>query len=261
MEIIQSDREKGRTFINKLSVGERQLAAAIRMYFLNEDPLAIHTVSSAAHNVLADLLKDRGKDASIHGIVYGLLRAARGLNEGEITENDIRAWGDGALDVVKEYSALFDLDPEFDIDQVLTQAPPSFARAYWEDKRRSYNFLKHADRDAKGLLDEATINNEDTILQAIVCSQHLKVKLTAGKYFFFCAMIALGKLKGNPDRPFDLELLMSGMSAEEIMALGRANLCHATFSGDDKYRESGSRKMGENATQIEGKDVQFFDPD
>lgn len=105
MEIIKSDREKGRTFINKLSVGERQLAAAIRMYFLNEDPLAIHTVSSAAHNVLADLLKDRDKDASIHGIVYGLLRAARDLKEGEITEDDIRAWGDDALDVVKEYSS------------------------------------------------------------------------------------------------------------------------------------------------------------
>lgn len=260
MEIIKSDREKGRTFINKLSVGERQLAAAIRMYFLSEDRLAIHTVSSAAHNVLADLLKDRGKDASVHGNVYGLLRAARDLHEGEITEDDIRAWGDGALELVKEYRSLFDDDPQFDIDEILSRAPPSVSRAYWDDKRRAYNYLKHADRDAKELLDEATINNDDTILLAITCSQQLRMKLTAEKYFFFCAMIALGKIKGSADKPFDLELLMSGMSAEEIMALGRANLCHATFLGDDKYRESGARKMAENAKQIEGKNVQFFDP-
>ena len=79
MEIVKNEREKGRKYINKLSVGERQLAAAIKMYFLEMDPLAIHTVSSAAHNILADLMKDRRKDASIHSFVVGLFSAARDL--------------------------------------------------------------------------------------------------------------------------------------------------------------------------------------
>jgi hypothetical protein len=258
MEVIKSEREKGRNFINKLSVGERQLAAAIRMYFLELDPLAIHTVSAAAHNLLADLLKDRGRDASVHGIIHGLLRAAKDLHEGVITEDHIRGWGDGALELVQQYCHLFEADEGFDIDEISSSAPTEFAKAYWSDRRRSYNYLKHADRDAKALLDEASINNEDTILQAIICSQHLNMKHTAEKHFFYCAMIALEKIKGNGSKPFDLELMMSGLTKEEIMALGRGNLCHARYPDDEDYKESSSQKMLENCRSLEGKDVQFF---
>ena len=97
MTLIENEKEAGKSYINKLAAAERQLAAAIQMYFLCLDPVAIHTVSSAAHTILANLLEHRGKDASIHGVVYGFLRAARDLNEGKITEDEIREWGDGAL--------------------------------------------------------------------------------------------------------------------------------------------------------------------
>lgn len=258
MEVIKNEQEKGRTFINKLLAGERQLAAAIRMYFLELDPLAIHIVSSAAHNVLSDLLSDRGKDASIHGIVYGLLRAAKDLHEGVINETEVRAWGDGALELVKQYCALLEVNPEIDIDQISSAAPHEFARAYWSDRRRSYNYLKHADRDASGFLDEATINNEDTIIQAITCSQHLNTKHTEEKHFFYCAMIALGKLPGGGEKPFELEFLMSGFSKDEIMALGRKNLCNASFQNDDNLIECADRKVRENFKHLEGKDIQFI---
>lgn len=259
MEIIKGDSEKGRTFINKLSVGERQLAAAIRMYFLNEDTLAIHILSSAAHNVLADLLNDRGKDASVHGAIYGVLRAAKDLRDGAISEDEIRGWGDGALEQVKQAGSIFEDYPEFDIDNMSSSAPPEYVRSYWSDRRRSYNFLKHADRDANRFLDEGMINNEDTIFQAIVCSQHLNIKHTEEKHFFVCAMIALGKLAGNCERPFDLEFLMSGMSKDEIMALGRNKLCRLSFQDGDAILARALQVMKDNAEKIEGKDVQFFD--
>jgi hypothetical protein len=41
--------------ITKLEAGERQLDASIRMFFKNEDMLAVHTVSRAAFRVLYDL--------------------------------------------------------------------------------------------------------------------------------------------------------------------------------------------------------------
>lgn len=44
--------------ITKLEAGRRQLDAAIRMWFKNEDMLAIHTVSRAAFRVLFDLTKE-----------------------------------------------------------------------------------------------------------------------------------------------------------------------------------------------------------
>lgn len=258
MEIVQNTRESGKVFINKLSAGERQLSAAIRMYFLEEDPLAIHTVASAAHNVLADLLAHRGKDASIHGVVYGLLRAAKDFHEGELTEDDIRAWGEGALEAIRQYADMFAKDPNLDIDTVASSAPPDFARAFWAEKRSSYNYLKHGDRDAAGLLDAAKINNEDTILHAITCSQHLNAKHTHEKHFFYCALISLGHLKNPANKAFDLEFLMQGMSREEIMALGRKNLCLMRYDDDDHVLKTALKKMNENSKRSGMEDVLFF---
>lgn len=233
MEIIKNEQEKNRRFINKLSVGERQLAASIRMYFLELDPLAIHTVSSAAHNVLADLLQKRGKDASVHGEIYGVFRAAKDLHSGDITEDDIRKWGDGALESVQQLSKLFEDHPDLDLDHISSSALPDHQRAYWSDLRRAYNYLKHADRDAEAFLDEADVNNEDIISQAIMCSLHLNMKLTPEKNFFFCAMIALGKMSGNERKPMFLQLILEGLSSEEMMALGRRKLCLGAYSEDE----------------------------
>jgi hypothetical protein len=44
----------------KVAAAQRQLDAAIRMTFANEDPLAVHTVAAAAGRVLRDLAKKRG---------------------------------------------------------------------------------------------------------------------------------------------------------------------------------------------------------
>lgn len=266
MEVIKNEKEKGRQFINKLSVGERQLAAAaIRMYFLELDPLAVHTVSSAAHNVLADLLQDRGKDASVHGVIYGIMRAAKDLHSGEITEGDIQKWGDGALELIEQCLELFEENPDLDIDQIPSLAPPDDQRAYWSDRRRAYNYLKHADRDAQALLDEATINNEDTILQALVCSQHLNMKYTPEKHFFYCAMICFGKMSGDKKKPMDLELILEGLSKEEVMALGRRNLCLGAYSDDEwiltdfleKSKER-TRLMTEKLSKGTYEDILFF---
>jgi hypothetical protein len=46
------------TKISKLEAGRRQLDAAIRMFFENEDVLAVHTLSRAAFRVLYDITKE-----------------------------------------------------------------------------------------------------------------------------------------------------------------------------------------------------------
>jgi len=50
--------DSGMAKIEKLVAAKRQLDAAIRMFFKNEDMLAIHTVSRAAFRVLFDLTKE-----------------------------------------------------------------------------------------------------------------------------------------------------------------------------------------------------------
>lgn len=246
MEIIQNEQERGLVFANKLSVAKRQLDAAIRMYFAGEDSIAVHTVASAAFNVFSDLLEKRGKDASVHGFIYGAIRAAKDLREGKLTEDDIRSWGEGALDLVRSYDSLFDEDPDVDIDQVTGNAPQGWARQFWLNKREAYNFVKHADRDADGLLDEASINNEDILMHALVCAQHLNLKISSEAYFFFCSMIVLGKLEGGMQRKFDLEVVLRGLSVHEIAALARRNLCKCQRDEDAQLLEAASQKMKSN---------------
>lgn len=47
--------------ITKLAGAERQLCAAIRLFFAEEDPVAIHTLVGAAGKVLRDLCRQAGK--------------------------------------------------------------------------------------------------------------------------------------------------------------------------------------------------------
>jgi hypothetical protein len=46
--------------IAKLEAAQRELDAAIRMFFKSEDMLAVHTVSRAAFRVLFDIANDGG---------------------------------------------------------------------------------------------------------------------------------------------------------------------------------------------------------
>jgi hypothetical protein len=46
--------------ISKLDVAKRQLETTIRLYFSNGDPVSIHTLTSAAYNVIRDINKKRG---------------------------------------------------------------------------------------------------------------------------------------------------------------------------------------------------------
>ena len=48
--------------MTKLAAAQRQLCAAIRMFFDGEDELAVHTVASAAYGILRDLKAERGRD-------------------------------------------------------------------------------------------------------------------------------------------------------------------------------------------------------
>ena len=159
MEIIKNDKEIGRIFVNKLSAAERQLSAAIRMYFMEEDILAIHTVASAALNLYSDLLRMRGKEPALHGVAYGFFRAARDYLNGELTDEELVEWGQGAREAIQPAIDILKANPDFDIDEITVSGPNQFIREYWTNKRKSYNFLKHADRDKDQILDESAINN------------------------------------------------------------------------------------------------------
>ncbi len=49
-----------KTKINKLEGAQKQIDAAIRMLFRNEDPVAIYPIAAASLQVLRDLARARG---------------------------------------------------------------------------------------------------------------------------------------------------------------------------------------------------------
>jgi hypothetical protein len=46
--------------VSKLDAARRQLETAIQLYFVNGDPVSIHTLTAASYNILRDLNKKRG---------------------------------------------------------------------------------------------------------------------------------------------------------------------------------------------------------
>lgn len=56
---------KDEVVLAKLDVGRRQIDSAIRMFFAEEDVVALHTVAAAAHGVLRDLARHKGITKSI----------------------------------------------------------------------------------------------------------------------------------------------------------------------------------------------------
>jgi hypothetical protein len=56
---------KDELVLDKIDVATRQLNAAIRMFFYEWDPVPLHTVVAAAHNVLRDMAKHQGITRSV----------------------------------------------------------------------------------------------------------------------------------------------------------------------------------------------------
>ncbi len=249
MEVIKNEAESSKILINKLAAAERQLGAAIRMYFMEEDALAIHMVTSAAYGLYADLLRHRGKDPAFHGVMYGLLSTAKSYIAGDLSDKDLEGWGEGVMEALQPTIDMLKEKPDIDIDEVTVSGPAGAAREFYRDKRQAYNFLKHADHDPDAILDSASVNNEDLIFQAIGCSWHLNCPFTPEKELFHSAMVAFGRL-GEDHQVGAIAWFLRSLSHEEVMHLGRRNLCYSRVDDDldidfEEAREKALNRMNE----------------
>ena len=116
--------------VTKQASAQRQLDAAIRILFGGEDPLAIHTIVSAAHNVLTDI-DNRGGKASI-----------------------------------SQYRATLTALQETYPGIPLPTDAVSFKRWLQDQNRLGANFLKHADKDSGRALDPSTLSTDHLLLEA-----------------------------------------------------------------------------------------------
>ena len=151
--------------ITKLAAAQRQLRAAISLYFSDEDELAIHTVASAAYRLINDLKAARGMneaaDAHLVSIFYVVRDFRRGTLPKHISENsEMMAW-------VAEMAEKLPITAESKIEDVTAHVDDVAARAFWRKRNEASNFLKHADKDSQGHLSLEKVDNFTLLMQAM----------------------------------------------------------------------------------------------
>lgn len=152
-----------RLHITKLAAAQRQLRAAIRMYFGGEDELAVHTVAAAAYRVLADLKADRGMDEAANAYLTSIFYVVRDYRRGTLpkkleTDAEFMAW-------VKSVAEQLPIGADAKIEDVSVTVSPNAARDFWRQRGKVANFLKHADRDSKASIALDEVDNLLLLMQ------------------------------------------------------------------------------------------------
>ena len=133
--------------ITKLAAARRQLQAAIRMFFAQEDELAVHTVASAAYRLISDLKRGRGRDEVEDYFLTAVFYVVRDYRRGTLPKHFVdnaemmkyvREWAD-ALPGITENSK-----PE----SIRLSVSHDVKKSFWQSRNKVFNFLKHADNDA-----------------------------------------------------------------------------------------------------------------
>ncbi len=58
--MVEDSKKRSLMHVSKLDAAKRQLRTAIRLWFNEEDPVAIHTLAHAAHEIIHSLFKKQG---------------------------------------------------------------------------------------------------------------------------------------------------------------------------------------------------------
>jgi hypothetical protein len=76
------NKDTAKIYVTKLAAAERQLRAAIQMYFYGMDELAVHTVAFAVYRILSDIKKKRGRNVAGDTFFTGVFYAIRDYHRG-----------------------------------------------------------------------------------------------------------------------------------------------------------------------------------
>jgi hypothetical protein len=156
---------KPHVHVTKLVAAQRQLRAAIRMFFAAEDELAVHTVASAAYRLVTDLKNERGQDEVadyyLISVFYVIRDYIRGTLPKQFTDDP------EAIKWIEEIAARLPVTEFTELEDVRVSVSPETTRQYWLKRNRVANFLKHADRDSRSFMSLDQIDNLQLLMQAL----------------------------------------------------------------------------------------------
>ena len=154
--------------ITKIAAAGRQLDAAIRLFFMNEDELAIHTVAAAAFRILRDVSDNQDKNFTTEVFKLGIYNIAKRYAEGTVPEPELKLIkNSGIMPIVEKIVA----DPDFDHELIEVNINKVTEQRAWPSK--TANFLKHADRDVDEHLPIDEVENEKLLMAGCAAYLHL----------------------------------------------------------------------------------------
>src|SRR5712671_6006157 len=145
--------------VNKLAAAKRQLQAAIRMFFMPEDELAVQTVAAAAYGLLKDVKGARGMSEAADSYLTTFFYLVRDYRRGTLPAH---MTGDAEFmaEVARIADQLSPITADSKLADVSVSVSPALERQYWNDTNRAANFLKHANRDTDVTLSLDEIDNK-----------------------------------------------------------------------------------------------------
>ena len=159
---------KATVHITKIAAASRQLDAAIRLFFMNEDELAIHTVAAAAFRILRDVSDNQDKNFTTEVFKLGIYNIAKRYAEGIVPEPELKLIkNSGIMTIVEKIVA----DPDFDREHIEVNISKATEQRAWPSK--AANFLKHADRDVDEHLPIDEVENEKLLMAGCAAYLHL----------------------------------------------------------------------------------------
>ena len=173
----------GKLHLNKLGAAQRQLRAAIRMFFHGEDELAIHTVAAAAYRIVRDLKEKRGCDEAadhyLRTFFYVIRDYRRGTLPKYFTEDpDTMKW-------IREAAEKLPIEESTSIKELTASVSPAVAQAFRKQQNKYANFLKHADRDHQSTIAIDDLDNLTLLMQTLSAYVDLKVDDMGPEGFVF----------------------------------------------------------------------------
>jgi hypothetical protein len=158
--------------VTKMAAAKRQLRAAIRLFFLEEDDLAIHTVASASYGLLKDLKRDRGMSEAANAYLTTFFYLVRDFRRGTLPEH---MTSDPArlAEIQRIADELSPITADSKISDVKVTISPDLEKRYWNETNRAANFLKHADRDSDRSLSLDAVDNRLLLMKC--CSAYREI--------------------------------------------------------------------------------------
>lgn len=155
--------------VTKLAAAKRQLQAAIRLFFLEEDELAIHTVASAVYVVLRDLKRSRGQSEAADNYRAMFFYLVRDFRRGTLPAS-LTSDPTTMAEIERIADQLSPITADSKLSDVQVTISKDLEVQYRNENNRAANFLKHAEHDTDGTLPLEMIDNNLLLMKC--CSAY-----------------------------------------------------------------------------------------